>query len=158
MVVVAVAAAVLAAGAVGPEQTRGSSIGEVRLTTVEGRVVRLPAGRPGALFFSVSSCLSCLPSAEALGEVKRKFGGRVDVAWVSIDPSDPPAILRQRRRAIGDSPYPFTIDKSGTLAKRFGITALGTTLVYDAQGRVSARLSEPGRDQIEAAFRKVGVS
>jgi cytochrome c biogenesis protein CcdA len=49
------------------------AVSPIRLTSLEGTRIALPAGRPGALFFSVSSCLSCVPSARALGELKHRL-------------------------------------------------------------------------------------
>lgn len=130
----------------------------VSLTTLEGKPVELPSGRPGALFFTVSSCLSCIPSAQALGELDATLGRQADIVWVGIDPNDPPSAVRERRRSMGNPAYPFAIDTSGTLAGRYGVTALGTTVVFDANGRIVERLIEPGRGQLEAAFRKAGLS
>jgi hypothetical protein len=59
---------------------------------------------------------------------------------------------------MGDPPYPFTIDKTGTLSKRYGVTSLGTTLVYDRYGRVVDRLIDARSTQLEAAFAKAGVT
>lgn len=154
-----VAIGVIASGRGGADvPNERASIGTLRLRTIDGDTVRRPGGRPGALFFSVSFCLSCLPSAQALGEIKRQAGDRIDAAWVSMDPGDSPQALRERRRMIGDPPYPFTIDTSGTLAERFGITSLGTTIVYDRAGRIVARLTDAGTAQLEEAFAKAGAT
>jgi hypothetical protein len=77
-------------------------VAPISLTTLEGERVELPAGRPGALFFTVSSCLSCIPSGRALGELKAELGTRADAIWIGIDPGDPPAAVRERRRAMGN--------------------------------------------------------
>jgi hypothetical protein len=133
------------------------AVSPVRLRSLEDARIALPADRPGALFFSVSSCLSCLPSARALGEVKQRLESRVDAVFISMDPGDPPEALAARRASIGGPPYPFAIDASGTLASRYRITALGTVVIYDARGREVERLIDPTRDQIAAAFRAAGA-
>ncbi len=57
-----------------------------------------------------------------------------------------------------DPAYPFAIDGGGTLAGRYGVTALGTTVVYDAEGRIVARLIEPSKEQLASAFKQAGAS
>lgn len=155
---------VISAGGAGPNVTGSAAQGErdraapISLTALDGERVVLPAGRPGALFFTVSSCLSCVPSGQALGELKAELGNRADAIWIGIDPSDPPAAVRKRRRAMGNPPYPFAIDDSGTLASRYRVQALGTTVIYDDAGEIVARLIEPSKDQLRAAFARAGVS
>jgi len=60
----------------------GERIASLRLTTLAGDRIALPRRRPGALFLTVSSCISCIASGQALGEVKARFGDRVDAAWI----------------------------------------------------------------------------
>jgi hypothetical protein len=170
LVFVALAAVALLSGGggAGPEPTArtaapsgsdaADAVSPIRLRSLDGMRIALPAGKPGALFFSVSSCLSCVPSARALNELTQQLGPRVDALFISMDPADPPAALAARRDAIGDPSYPFAIDSSGTLASRYRITALGTVLIYDAQGRIVERLIDPKRDQLEAAFREAGAA
>ncbi len=164
VVIVAVLAAVSLGGltsggdAVSPSSTSGGErVAPIKLTTLEGEAIELPAGRPGAAFFTVSSCLSCISSARALGELKAEYGSRADAIWIGIDPNDPPAAVRERRRSLGDPSYPFAIDRSGTLAGQYGVQALGTTIVYDARGKLVTRLIEPTEQQLRAAFQRAGV-
>lgn len=133
-------------------------VAPIRLASLDGPPVSLPAGRPGALFFSVSGCLSCIPAAQALATLKKKFGRRADAAFISLDPADSPGRLRARRDSIGDPPYPFAIDTTGSLVNRYQIQALGTTIIYDARGRIVDRLVEPGLSDLKAGFRKAGLS
>lgn len=65
--------------------------------------------------------------------------------------------MRARRRSMGDPPYSFALDESGELTGQYSITALGTTVIYDATGTVVARLIEPGREELAAAFRRAGL-
>lgn len=142
----------------GQAGTAGQEIAPLELTSLDGQRVELPAGKPGALFFSASSCVSCIPAAKALGELKRGLGDRIDAVFISIDPGDPPAALAERRESVGNPPYPFAIDTTGLLAGQYGITALGTVLIYDAQGTIVDRLIEPDLDQLKGAFATAGVS
>lgn len=135
-----------------------SQVGALTLTSLDGQPVRLPAGRPGALFFSVSSCTSCLVSAQTLGTLKTRFGSGVDAVFISIDPRDPPAALRARRQSIGNPAYPFAIDHTATLYRQYDVTALGTTIIYNARGQILARLIEPGLTQLTSGFRAAGLA
>ena len=136
----------------------GERIAPLRLTTLTGDRIALPRRRLGALFLTVSSCISCIASGQALGEVKARFGDRVDAAWIGIDPSDPPEQVKARRASMGNPPYDFAIDRTGTVADRFQVTALGTTIVYDGDNRIVAKLIEPTEDELLAAFRTAGAS
>jgi len=59
---------------------------------------------------------------------------------------------------MGNPPYDFAIDRTGTVADRFQVTALGTTIVYDGDNRIVAKLIEPTEDELLAAFRTAGAS
>jgi cytochrome oxidase Cu insertion factor (SCO1/SenC/PrrC family) len=133
-------------------------IAPIKLASVEGARVRLPAGRPGALLFATASCSSCAASAQALGQAKERLGSRIDAAFISIDPNDPPSAVKALRQAVGDPPYPFAVDSTGSLYRAYHVNALGTAVVYDAKGRAVARLIEPDLAQGEAALRKAGVA
>lgn len=130
----------------------------VSLQSVDGTTVRLPAARPGALLFATAGCSSCAASAQALGKVKEGFGSKIDAAFISIDPNDPPSAVRALRSSVGNPPYPFVIDSTGTLYRQYQVSALGTAIVYDAQGQIVARLIEPDSGQWEAALRKAGAA
>ena len=145
------------AAAVGSGEV-GQRVAGFTISSIDGARVRVPADRPGALFFSTADCDSCVPSSIALGKLKRRFGSAVDVLWVSIDPSAGPAVVRRFRRTVGDPPYPFAVDTSGSLVRTYRITALGTALVYDARGRVVFRADEPSLGALRAAFAKAGLS
>lgn len=133
-------------------------IASIALTTVDDKPLRLPSGRPGALLFATASCSSCAASAHALGQVKQSFGSKVDAAFISIDPNDPPSAVRALRSVVGNPPYPFAIDSTGELYRAYHINALGTAIVYDGHDRVVARLIEPDLGQWEAALRKAGAA
>lgn len=141
----------------GEEGGGAASVTPLEVVGVDGDRIRLPAGRPGALFFTVSSCLSCIPSAQALGEFEQRFGDRLDAVWIGIDPTEPLDLIRDLRERMGTPPYPFAIDTSGTLAGRYRIAALGTAIVYDGEGRIVAQMIEPTADQFDQGFRDAGL-
>jgi hypothetical protein len=137
--------------------TSASYAAPVRLITIDGTRVSLPAERPGMVMLSSSLCTTCFLTVRDMGTLKSRLGRRVDAAFISVDPGDSPATLADRRDAIGDPPIPFAIDTSGTLAAQYHITTLGTVVVYDASGKIVQRSVEPTYGDLQAAFRRVGV-
>lgn len=168
--VIAMAAFALVLAAVGTRHTTNAAPGgtsapatsasyaaPVRLTTIDGRRVSLPGGRPGMVMLSSSLCTTCFLTVRDMGKLKSQLGRRVDAAFISVDPGDSATTLADRRDAIGDPPIPFAIDTSGTLAAQYHITTLGTVIVYDATGKIVQRSIEPTYGDLQAAFRRVGV-
>jgi hypothetical protein len=146
-----------APGTASAPTTPASYAAPVRLTTIDGTRVSLPAGRPGMVMLSSSLCTTCFLTVRDMGKLKSRLGRRVDAAFISVDPGDSPATLADRRDAIGDPPIPFAIDTSGTLAAQYHITTLGTVVVYDATGKIVERSVEPTYGDLQTAFRRVGV-
>ncbi len=137
----------------------GERLASFELTSIDGEPVKVPAGKPGAVFFMAGWCGSCIPETKALSQVMDRFGGRISVLAVSPDPSDSVSALRQFRAAAGDPRYPFAWDQQGTLARAWVVSALDTTLVYDRRGKVVFRDGVPtDAETLEKAFVKAGVS
>jgi hypothetical protein len=129
----------------------------VRLTSIDGKRVSLPAGRPGMVMLSSSLCTTCFLTVRDMGKLKAQLGRRVEAAFVSVDPGDSATTLADRRDSIGDPPIPFAIDSSGTLAAAYDIATLGTVVVYDAAGKIVDRSIEPSLSDLRSAFRRAGV-
>jgi hypothetical protein len=134
-------------GADGGESQRLSPI---RLASLEGNPVRLPTGHPGAVIFADSTCSGVVPAAQGLADLKQRFGDRVEATFISIYPADSRSALARISASIGD-PYPFAIDASGELARRYRIATTGTVLVYDRHGEIVDRMIEPFGDELAAA-------
>lgn len=141
----------------GTSGQRGELMPSFTIASLDGDSVQVPSGRPGAVFFTTATCESCIPSSRALGALKRRFGARADVLWVSINPSDTVSRVRTFQRAIGREPYRVALDTSGALARTFRVTALGTAVVYDTDGRVVFRGDEPQLPALRSAFTKAGL-
>ncbi|MEX2210373.1 MAG: TlpA disulfide reductase family protein [Gaiellaceae bacterium] len=136
----------------------GAQLSTYVLVSIDGEKVKVPAGKPGALFFMAGWCYSCVAEAVALDKLERRHGERISVLAISPDPTDTPASLTRFRQEVG-ARYPYAWDKQGTLARALGVRALDTTVIYDARGKVVFRDAVPSDLQtLEAAFRKAGVS
>jgi thiol-disulfide isomerase/thioredoxin len=137
----------------------GERLATYSLTSIDGAPVRVPAGKPGAVYFMAGWCGTCVAEAGALGRLQRHLGDRIAVVAVSPDPSDSVSAIRRLRTAAGRPRYPFVWDEGGTLARALQVSALDTTLVYDADGRVVYRDAVPtDLATLRAAFRRAGVS
>ena len=134
----------------------GGRIAPFTVTSIDGRSVRLPAGRPGALFFTSSACEACVASARALNDLKSSVGDRADVLLLG-GPGESQEHLREFSEMAGNLTYPLAVDSQGTQFAAYKINALGTTLIYDEHGRITTRKIEPDSSTITAAFREVGV-
>lgn len=136
----------------------GERLATYMLVSLDGREVKVPAGKPGALFFMAGWCYSCVAEAVALDKLERHHGDRISVLAVSPDPTDTVASLTRFRKEVG-ARYPFAWDKEGTLARALAVNALDTTVVYDARGKIVFRDAVPSDlATLEAAFRTAGVS
>jgi AhpC/TSA family len=129
----------------------------VRLTSIDGRRVALPSGRPGMVMLSTSACVSCFVSAKFMADYVREAPEPVDAAFISVDPHDSPQALATRRGAVGKMPYPFAIDASGDLAAAYRIASLGTVVIYDARGRIASKIVEPSLEDLRDGFHEAGV-
>jgi cytochrome oxidase Cu insertion factor (SCO1/SenC/PrrC family) len=127
------------------------------LASVDGKRVSLPAGRPGMVMFSSSTCVTCFVSVRFMAEVVRSTPRRIDAAFVSVDPGDSPKALAQRRDSIGGAPFAFAIDTSGNLAALYGITSLGAVVIFNARGEIVWHAIEPGVDDLRDGMRRAGV-
>ncbi len=137
----------------------GERLARFSLSSIDGEQVSAPADKPGVVFFMAGWCGSCLPEAEALDQVRQRFGDRVSVLAVSSDPTDSETALRKFRAAAGDAGYPFAWDRDGALARRLAVSALDTTLVYDADGRVVFRDAGPtDAATLRSALAKAGLA
>jgi hypothetical protein len=155
--VVAVVSSPSATSRQGAGADGGELAAPVRLTSIDGRRVSLPSGRPGMVMLSTSACVSCFVSAKFMADYVKEAPKPVDAAFISVDPGDSRQALVARRDAMGGSPYPFAIDASGDLASAYRIASLGTVVIYDAQGRIVSKVVEPSLEDLRDGFHEAGV-
>jgi hypothetical protein len=155
--VVAVVSSPSATSTQSSSATGGERAAPVRLTSIDGKLVSLPSGRPGMVMLSTSACVSCFVSAKFMSDYAREAPEPVDAAFISVDPGDSRQALVARRDAMGGAPYPFAIDASGDLAAAYRIASLGTVVIYDAHGRIVSKVVEPSLTDLREGFHEAGV-
>lgn len=94
------------------------------------------SGRPVVYLFTAPGCASCAEEAQALAAAG---SGHPAVRFVGVDLSaDEPTTFARYIDAIGltGSPFLWTIDHDGSLARRFGVVSLSSTVFVDSSGKV----------------------
>lgn len=129
------------------------------MADVDGRTVTRPGGKPGLLIFTASYCTPCIEQAPGIVALKRRLGARVEILTFSIDPGDSAAAMRSAFGPIaGRTPgYVLGWDSSGRLAPAYGVSSLGTEVVYDRRGRQVWRGVLSDSSEIAAALRRAGA-
>lgn len=119
------------------------------IQTLDGKPLSLAAmrGKPVVLFFTASSCGSCIPELRGLARIQKEYGPRVGIVVVSVDPLDTKEDLMRMRSYVGvPIDYPWAIDVDNAVTRAYGVTALETTIMIDGAGRIVYR------DQLNTVF------
>ena len=123
-----------------PAAAVGDVVTPVEAMSTDGRAVAVPADQPTVLFFMATWCGTCVEEARALAAVENDYAGRVQFLAVNVTPGDTPEAVEEFRRAAGNPAHPYVTDDRGTFVERYAISALDTTVVIDADGRVQGRI------------------
>lgn len=97
-------------------------------------------GRPVLVNFWSSSCLPCRAELPTLEAAHRRLGDRLEL--VGVDEEDPRADARRLLTATGVT-YPSAYDPDGSLADRYQLRGLPTTVFIASSGRVVGRVEGP---------------
>jgi len=119
-----------AANSTASSQAAGPAI--VELATVQRQV----EGKPAVYLFTAPGCVSCADQAHALADSAQS---RPAVRLVGVDlTNDKPSTFAAWVTEIGlsGSPFVWTIDRDGSLARRYGIASLSSTVFVSSDGRV----------------------
>jgi peroxiredoxin len=119
-------------GATTAPATRTTVPAVVPLASVQQQV----AGKPVVYLFTAPGCASCADQARALAAAAR---GRPSVQLVGVDlTNDHSSDFAAYITAIGlaDSQFVWTFDQDGSLAHRYGIVSLSSSVFVASDGRV----------------------
>ncbi len=105
-------------------------------TTVDGAPFNAAtlAGRPTVLWFWAPWCPTCAGEAPQVARLAARYTGRVNV--VGVAGLDKLPAMREFVTRMKVSGFVNLADESGTVWRRFGITAQATYVLLDAAGRV----------------------
>ncbi len=111
-------------------QPAGPAIAE--LSSVQRQV----EGKPAVYLFTAPGCVSCADQAQALANAAKS---RPSVRLVGVDlTNDKSSTFAAWVREIGlsESPFVWTIDRDGSLGRRYGIASLSSTVFVSSDGRI----------------------
>jgi peroxiredoxin len=108
------------------------------VSTLDGGTFTLSEqrGKPVILFTMAYWCGTCVPEAQALAELHRKYGDRVSIIALDVDPSSTPEKLQQFREWVGQSDYVWALDKGNRVAQAYQVRALDTTFIINQAGEI----------------------
>lgn len=135
----------------------GGGPASLSVKTISGSTFSLPAGKPTVLFFMTGECTSCIEGARALDTIERQYGDRLAVLAVDMDPGATTAAVRAFAEAAGSPHYSFARDPDGRMVGAFGVRALDTVVIIDADGAVVYRGVSPDQASLRAALGKAGL-
>jgi thiol-disulfide isomerase/thioredoxin len=130
------------------------------LTTIAGDSVRLPAGKPAAMFFFSVSCGACVEGARSLGEAATaadRAGLVADFVAIDLDPRETAETVAGFLAYVDAADVPAVIDGGAELAQRFKVASLSTLIVVNADGEVTFRGTDSDAATITAELEKAGA-
>lgn len=129
-----------------------------RTRDIDGRALRLPGGRPGALVFvQPSNCEACVAATRTVSAAVRRSGSRAAMNVVVLDSAVSRQEMRSFARAAGNPRMRIIVDdRNGSLQMMLGRPTLGSVAIYDASGRIVGR-PRPGSPALERALRRGGA-
>jgi thiol-disulfide isomerase/thioredoxin len=115
----------------------GTAVGDrapvMQVSDIGGRTLAF-AGKPTVLYFMASWCSSCAYGESQLRQVQFRFGKRVNLVSIDVDPAnDTVAALEAFRQQYGGA-WPHVLDRGQRLVAAFGIHSLDTMVILDGRG------------------------
>ena len=123
-------------------QTVGVTVGDPApsfvLPALSGSFVNLSAlrGRPVMLNFFTSFCQACRNEAPGIEQLQQRFAGRAQVIGMDLTVSEPSLEAVRQYVAQFDISYPIALDRTGSTADRYGVSAIPLTVFVDRNGKV----------------------
>jgi hypothetical protein len=126
------------------------------VTTVAGQRIRIPEGKPAAMFFFSVDCGNCVAGGKAFAEASRSAAGSADFIAVDLNPSESAEKINGFLAQVDGAQLPAVIDTGAALTGRVQVGGPTTVVVVDASGAVTDRTHEPTAQAITAAVKKAG--
>ena len=106
--------------------------------TLQGDTFTLSAqrGKPVILFAMAYWCGTCVPEAQALAQLHRRYGDRVRIVALDVDPSSTPETLQQFRKWVGEPDYVWAFDRDNRVVQAYQIRSLDTTIIINQAGEI----------------------
>ncbi len=119
-------------------QLSGPPAPDFTVPTLEGETFTLSAhhGKPVILFAMAYWCGTCIPEARALARLHEKYGDRVVIVALDVDPSSTPEALQRFRQRVGNPDYVWAFDQDNRVARAYQIRSLDSTYIISPSGQI----------------------
>lgn len=129
-----------ASGDMGAMQMRGTGGGsgmQMSMRDIDGRVLRVPDGRPGVAVFITSNCTECISAVRAAARAVGRARPPAQLTVVSFDSATSRSDVTAFARTARSPRARYVIDdRNNSVASMFKVSGLGTAVVYDAKGEI----------------------
>jgi len=139
-------------------QVSGPPAPDFTVPTLDGRTFTLSEqrGKPVILFAMAYWCGTCVSEARALAELHQKYGDRISIIALDVDPSSTPERLQNFREWAGEPDYVWAFDKGNRVAQAYTIRRLDTTIIINQAGEIVYTDASPTPYQtLEEQIRKL---
>lgn len=117
---------------------QGREAPDFAVPTLEGGTFTLSThqGRPVILFVMAYWCATCVPEAQALAKLHQKYGDRVSIVALDVDPSSTPERLQKFRKWVGEPDYVWAFDQGQRVSQAYRVRSLDTTFIINRAGQI----------------------
>lgn len=135
------------------QQATGNPTGAAAVT-LDGAPASVPVpGKPTVVYFYAVGCASCAQALHDIGATRAAAPPGTAYQAVDVNPVDRPADIRAFLADARTDGFALLRDPANRLAATYGVTALGTTVVFDAAGRQVWRGIDPSTATLAAVLR-----
>lgn len=134
-----------------------SGAGIVTAHRAAGGTVAVPDGKPAVVYFFAPSCYSCIAGTKAVAAAQAQAPEAADYVAVNLDPGQNTEDVAAFLNAADGAELLRTTDTEGSLATGFGVRALGTLLVLDADGAPVYTGIDPPAGEITTAVKRAAA-
>lgn len=120
---------------------------QMSMRDVDGRVVRVPDGRPGvAVFVNPRDCEECVDAVREAARAAARTRPAAQLLVVSFDSVTSRSDVAAFARSAGSPRARYAVDdRNGSLASMFNVSAIGAAAVYDAKGKIVSHPASAGQ-------------